>query len=64
MKQKKQKQQKTTNQTQQKTMLFQLLPNDTINIIFDFYGKIKYIKGKYINIIHKNDNRYDILAKK
>ena len=38
------------------------LPTDTINIILDFYGKIKYNKGKYTNIIHKHDARYNMLT--
>jgi hypothetical protein len=39
------------------------LPNDVINIIFDYDGRIKYKKGKYVNIIHKRDVRYDIVRK-
>ena len=37
------------------------LPHYLINIILDYYGKIKYKKGKYINIIHKHDFRYNII---
>lgn len=34
---------------------------EILNIIFEYYGKIKYKNGKYVNIIHKNDLRYDII---
>ena len=34
------------------------LPNDLIGIILEYDGRIKYKKGKYINIIHKHDTRY------
>ena len=39
------------------------IPNHLWHIIFDFYGRIKYIgnKGIFINIIHKYDERYDIV---
>jgi hypothetical protein len=40
---------------------FSHLPPDIINVIFKFYGKIKYSKGKYINIISKLDERYNML---
>ena len=38
-----------------------MLPNELIITILEFYGKIKYTKGKYIDIIHKYDYRYDIV---
>ena len=38
------------------------LPQDTINVILEFYGKIKYKNGEYINIIHKYDFRYALLS--
>ena len=37
------------------------IPNELLNIIFEYDGRIKYEKGKFINIIHKHDNRYNIL---
>ena len=37
------------------------LPHYLINIILDYDGRIKYKKGKYINIIHKYDFRYNII---
>jgi hypothetical protein len=37
------------------------LPKDLINIVLDYDGRIKYKKGKYVNIIQKNDLRYNII---
>lgn len=37
------------------------LPHYLVNIILDYDGRIKYKKGKYINIIHKHDFRYNII---
>jgi hypothetical protein len=37
------------------------IPKDILHIILDYDGKIKYYNGKYINIIHKNDARYNII---
>jgi hypothetical protein len=34
------------------------LPDDLICIILEYDGRIKYKKGKYVNIIHKDDARY------
>ena len=41
------------------------LPFDILNLILEYYGKIKYNHKKaiYINIIHKNDYRYNIIEK-
>ena len=37
------------------------IPNELLNIILEYDGRIKYRKGKYVNIIHKHDVRYDML---
>ena len=42
-------------------MHFPYIPKELINIILEFDGKIKYRKGEYVNIIHKHDNRYNII---
>lgn len=46
-----------------KQALTQALPLDIVHHILDFYGKIRYNNGQYINIIHKHDERYEILRK-
>ena len=50
--------------------IFQTLPYELINIIFEYDGRIKYkykIKNsidyhKYVNVIHKYDERYNIIT--
>ena len=37
------------------------ISNELLDIIFEYDGRIKYKNGKYVNIIHKNDERYDII---
>jgi len=37
------------------------IPNELLNIILEYDGRIKYKKGKYVNIFHKHDIRYDML---
>lgn len=43
-------------------MIFKYLPNDILNNILEYYGQIKYEKGIYINVISKNDFRYNIIT--
>jgi hypothetical protein len=38
------------------------LPKDVLHIILAFDGRIKYRNGEYVNIIHKYDERYDMLT--
>jgi len=42
------------------------LPFDVLNLILEYDGRIKYIHKKciYVNIISKNDYRYNILETK
>ena len=42
-------------------MKLQHIPEDLLNIILEYYGRIKYKNGKYVNIIHNNDERYHII---
>lgn len=37
------------------------LPKELLDLILEYDGRIKYKKGKYVNIIHKNDIRYKII---
>ena len=42
------------------------LPFDVLNIILQYDGRIKYLHKQriYVNIIHKNDYRYNMLETK
>ena len=40
---------------------FPYIPNELVHIILEYDGRIKYKKGEYINIIHKKDERYNII---
>jgi len=42
-------------------MIVPYIPNELLDIILEYDGRIKYKKGKYVNIIHKNDERYNII---
>lgn len=42
--------------------IFKKVPYEIINIILDYDGRIKYRNRKYVNIIHKNDKRYNIIT--
>ena len=43
-------------------MKFSDIPEELLPIILSYYGRIKYRNGEYVNIIHKNDERYNIIA--
>lgn len=42
------------------------LPFDVLNLILEYYGRIKYLHKEriYVNIIDKNDYRYSIIETK
>jgi hypothetical protein len=42
-------------------MNYKNLPKDILIQVLDYDGRIKYKNGKYVNIIHKNDNRYELI---
>jgi hypothetical protein len=37
------------------------IPKEILHIILEYNGTIKYKNGKYVNIINKNDIRYNII---
>ena len=41
---------------------FPYISKELLDIILEYDGRIKYKKGKYINILHKNDIRYNIIT--
>jgi hypothetical protein len=42
-------------------MTFPYIPNEILDIILEYDGRIKYKNGQYVNIIHKNDERYNTI---
>jgi hypothetical protein len=38
------------------------IPTELLDIILQYDGRIRYKNGKFTNIIHKNDERYDIIT--
>ena len=47
-------------------MISYILPSDILNLILEYDGRIKYIHKEfiYVNIISKNDYRYNIITPK
>jgi len=39
----------------------QIIPKELLHIILEYDGRIKYRKGNYVDIIHKNDERFSTL---
>ena len=38
------------------------IPKELLHIILEYDGRIKYKNGQYINIIHKHDERYNLIT--
>lgn len=38
------------------------IPKHVLHIILEYDGRIKYKNGKYINVIHKKDDIYNIIT--
>lgn len=37
------------------------IPEEILDIILAYDGRIKHKRGEYVNIIHKNDERYNVV---
>ena len=42
-------------------MIVSYIPSELLDIILEYDGRIKFKNGKYVDIIHKNDERYNII---
>jgi hypothetical protein len=42
-------------------MLVPYIPKELLHLILEYDGRIKYRNGKYVNIIHKHDERFLII---
>jgi hypothetical protein len=42
-------------------MDFPYIPKELLHIILEYDGRIKYKNWKYVNIIHKRDERYNMM---
>ena len=42
---------------------YNTIPTDLLSLVLEYDGRIKYKNGKYVNIIHKKDERYNIIQK-
>ena len=38
------------------------IPKELLHVILEYDGRVKYRKGEYVDIIHKNDYRYSMIA--
>lgn len=38
------------------------IPKELLHVILEYDGRVKYRKGEYVDIIHKNDYRYYMIA--
>ena len=47
----------------EKGFIFSFLPNDLVNKIIEYTGKLTFRFGKYMNKIEDSDKRYKILEK-
>lgn len=43
--------------------MWNILPNEIINIIFQYDGRIKYRRGKYMNQLIIEDNKFQLIKK-
>jgi len=53
---------KKTKEYKETTNYYATIPTELLDIILQYDGRIKYRNGKFVNIIHKNDERYNIIT--